>query len=123
MKTTAMHIHLKDIQIYAYHGVLPQERIIGSFFYININIKTDFSLAAQTDQIKDTINYADLYEVIKHEMMIPSQLLEHVCQRIAERLFHNYPTIEEIDIELNKENPPIIGAYGKSIGVSAHYIR
>lgn len=123
MKTTAMHIHLKDIQIYAYHGVLPQERIIGSFFYININIKTDFSLAAQTDQIKDTINYADLYEIVKHEMRIPSQLLEHVCQRIAERLFHYYPTIEEIDIELNKENPPIIGAYGKNIGVSAHYIR
>ena len=81
MKTTAMHIHLKDIQIYAYHGVLPQERIIGSFFYININIKTDFSLAAQTDQIKDTINYADLYEVIKHEMMIPSQLLEHLWEK------------------------------------------
>lgn len=118
-----MYIHLKGIQIYAYHGVLPQENIIGSYFHINLSIKTDFSHAAQTDQIEDTINYADLYETIKDEMKISSQLLEHVCERIARRLFNDFPSIEEIDIELNKDNPPISGTCGKSIGVTVHYLR
>ena len=123
MKATEMLIHLKGIQTYAYHGALPQERIVGSFFYTNLSIKTNFSPAAQTDPLEHTINYGNIYEIVKHEMDIPSQLLEHVCKRISERLFQEYPSIEEINIELFKENPPINGIYGKSIGVSIHYIR
>jgi dihydroneopterin aldolase len=53
-------------------------------------------------------------------MAIPSKLLEHVCQRIASRIFKDYPAIETIDICLYKENPPM-GACAKRIGVEAHY--
>jgi dihydroneopterin aldolase len=122
MKATSMHIHLKGLQFYAYHGVLPQERQTGSYFYINLSIKTDFSQASQTDNLEGTISYADIFEAIKSEMNIPSSLLEHVCERISKRLFNDFPTIEEINIELNKENPPM-GACVKSVGVSAHYLK
>ena len=43
----------------------------------------------------------------KRSYETPSRLLEHVCERIAERLFHDFPVIEEIDIRLYKENPPM----------------
>jgi dihydroneopterin aldolase len=122
MKATSMHIHLKGLQLYAYHGVLPQERQTGSYFYINLSIKTDFSQASQTDNLEGTISYADIFEAVKSEMSTPSSLLEHVCERISKRLFNDFPTIEEINIELNKENPPM-GACVKSVGVSAHYLK
>ena len=117
-----MHIHMKGLQFYAYHGVLPQERETGSYFYINLSIKTDFSQASQTDHLEGTISYADIYEAVKDEMSTPSSLLAHVCERISKRLFNDFPTIEEINIELNKENPPM-GACVKSVGVSAHYLK
>lgn len=55
-------------------------------------------------------------------MKTPSRLLEHVCERIAERLFHDFPVIEEIDIRLYKENPPM-GADCQKVGVAVHYDR
>lgn len=122
MKATDMYIQMKGIQLYAFHGVNPQENRVGANFYIDLSLKTNFSRAAQTDDLKETVSYADVYQVVKEEMKIPSQLLEHICERIAHKLFQNFPSIEEIDISLTKENPPM-GACGKSIGVSVHYIR
>lgn len=122
MRATDMYIQMKGIQLYAFHGVSPQETSVGANFHIDLSLKTNFSRAAQTDDLKDTVSYADVYQSIKEEMKIPSKLLEHVCERIAYRLFYDFPTVEEIDISLAKENPPM-GACGISIGISAHYTR
>ena len=122
MKTTDMYIHLKGIRLYAYHGVDPQETAVGAYFLVNLKLKTDFSRAAQTDDLSVTVSYADIYQAIKDEMQVPSQLLEHVCQRIAQRIFNDFPTIEELDIKLFKENPPM-GAQAERVGVEMHCIR
>lgn len=120
MKATQMYLLLEGVKIYAYHGVLPQENTVGSYYYINLKLKTNFETAAQTDNLKDTISYADIYTKVQEEMKIPSKLLEHVCKRIALRLFNDFPSIEELDIELYKENPPM-NACADKIGVSVHY--
>ena len=122
MQTTDMYIRLEGMKFYAYHGVLPQENLVGANYYIDLKLKTDFSRAAETDELEGTVNYADIHAVVKEEMQITSQLLEHVCQRIARRIFHDFPSIETIDISLFKENPPM-GACAQRIGVEAHYIR
>ena len=122
MKTTDMYIHLKGIRLYAYHGVDPQETAVGAYFLVNLKLKTDFSRAAQTDDLSGTVSYADIYQAIKDEMQVPSQLLEHVCQRMAQRIFNDFPTIEELDIKLFKENPPM-GAQAERVGVEMHCIR
>ena len=122
MKTTDMYIHLKGIRLYAYHGVDPQETAVGAYFLIDLKLKTDFSRAAQTDDLSGTVSYADIYQAIKDEMQVPSQLLEHVCQRMAQRIFNDFPTIEELNIKLFKENPPM-GAQAERIGVEMHCIR
>ena len=93
-----MYIQMKGIQLYAFHGVDPQENQVGAYFYIDLKLKTDFTRAAVTDELEGTVSYADVYERVKEEMKIPSKLLEHVCQRIACRLFADFPGIEEIDI-------------------------
>ena len=122
MKTTDMYIHLKGIRLYAYHGVDPQETAVGAYFRIDLKLKTDFSSAAPTDDLSGTVSYADIYQAIKDEMQVPSQLLEHVCQRMAQRIFNDFPTIEELDIKLFKENPPM-GAQAERVGVEMHCIR
>ena len=122
MKATDMYIRLEGMKFYAFHGVLPQENLVGAYYDVDLKLKTDFTRASETDELGGTINYADIHAAVKEEMAIPSKLLEHVCQRIARRLFHEFPTIETIDIRLSKENPPM-GACAKSIGVEVHYIR
>jgi dihydroneopterin aldolase len=122
MQITDMYIRMEGMKFYAFHGVLPQENLVGANFYIDLKLKTDFTRAAETDELADTVSYADIHTVVKEEMKIPSKLLEHVCQRIARRLFHDFPTIETIDISLFKENPPM-GACAKRVGVEASYRR
>lgn len=117
-----MYIQMKGIQLYAFHGVDPQENTVGAYFYLDLKLKTDFTLAAETDRLEGTVSYADIYASVKDEMSTPSQLLEHVCRRIAQRLFHDFPTIEEVKIRLNKENPPM-GACARSVGVEAYFVR
>ena len=122
MQATDMYIRLEGLKIYAYHGVLPQENLVGAYYYIDLKLKTDFTHAAETDELEGTVSYADIFAVVKEEMAITSKLLEHVCQRIASRIFKDFPTIVAIDIRLSKENPPM-GACAKSVGVEAHYVR
>jgi dihydroneopterin aldolase len=122
MQTTDMYIRLEGMNFYAFHGVLPQENLVGANYYIDLRLKTDFTCAAETDELEGTVSYADIHAVIKKEMQTSSKLLEHVCQRIASRLFKDFPTIESIDIALYKENPPM-GACAQRIGVEASYRR
>ncbi len=112
-----MYIHLKGLKLYAFHGVLPQENRVGAEYTVNLRLKTDFSRAAQTDCLERTVNYAEVFEAVKQEMQISSQLLEHVAYRIANRLLHDFPAIEEVDVELYKQNPPM-GADCEQVGIS-----
>ena len=111
-----MYIHLKGLKLYAFHGVLPQENRVGAEYTVNLRLKTDFSRAAQTDCLEG-INYAEVFEAVKQEIQISSQLLEHVAYRIANRLLHDFPAIEEVDVELYKQNPPM-GADCEQVGIS-----
>ena len=122
MKATDMYIRMEGMKFYAFHGVLPQENLVGAYFYIDLRLKTDFTHAAQTDELKETVSYADIHSVVQEEMKTTSKLLEHVCQRIASRIFHDFNTIESIEISLFKENPPM-GACAQRVGVEAHYLR
>lgn len=108
-------IILKGVRIYAYHGVLEQERRIGAYFTIDIKLETDFSRAMETDNLAGTISYADVYEVVRQEMAIPSKLLEHVAGRIINALRQRY-IFNKVYIRIMKENPPM-GADIEGAGV------
>ena len=99
-------IYLKNARFHAYHGVLPQERTVGNNYVVNLVVDYDFTEAMETDELSATINYAELYEIIKEEMAIPSKLLEHVAGRIGKRLFSEYSAIRQIQLAITKENPP-----------------
>ena len=107
MKAEEMYISLDKLKFYARHGVDPQETVVGSYFYIDLKLKVDFSRAMETDDLAYTVSYADVFEAVKSEIGTPSKLLEYVCGRIVKRIFNDFPTVEEIHIRLGKENPPM----------------
>ena len=102
-------ITLQAMKFYAYHGVLEQERRVGNTFVVDLTLTAPLEKAVQSDQLEDTINYAEVYELTKQEMNIPSQLLEHVAGRICRALRHHFPQIEQIEIRISKLNPPFGG--------------
>lgn len=116
------YIFLEQLKFYAYHGVGEQETRIGNEFTIDLRLKVDISAALLTDEVGDTVSYADVFEALKEEMDIPSKLLEHVAGRLVKRLFHDFPTVEAIDLKLAKRNPPM-GADILHAGIELHCVR
>lgn len=116
------YILLENIRFFAYHGVAPQETTVGNEFVVSLRLKTDIARAMESDDVADTVNYAEIHQAVKEEMDIPSKLLEHVAGRIVRRLFNDFPTIESIDLKLSKRNPPM-GADIETAGVEVHIER
>lgn len=106
MKT---YIELKKIKFYAFHGVMTQEQKVGNIFEVSLRIAFPFEKALESDDLNDTISYADLYELVKAEMMVPSKLLEHLAGRIIRSIHKSYPEIKSGFIKITKCTPPIPG--------------
>ena len=100
-------IVLKNLRFFAHHGVLSQEKIIGHSFVVSLKIDCDFMVAASTDNVKDTIDYGEIFSIVKEEMNVRSKLMEHLAQRIVSSLFMRFPMINKIVVSVLKENPPI----------------
>lgn len=109
MQITDYNIELRNIHLYAHHGVLEQERITGAWFTIDLSLKLDDHECAYNDSIEATVSYADVYEIICNEMGIASNLLEDVCRRIMEKIFDTFKTVTNISITLAKDTPPMGG--------------
>ena len=109
MKIEAMKITLHEMRFYAYHGVFPQEQRVGNQFVVELTFWVDVAGSVRSDELEETISYADVYEVVKAEMAIPSQLLEHVVGRISRRLFEEFPRLSRLSLTLSKRNPPFPG--------------
>jgi len=122
MRITSSYISLRNIRFHAFHGVMPQERRVGGDFLVNLRVGYPLEQAVQSDEVGDTLNYATLYEVVKTEMMQPSNLLEHVAGRIAEAIVERFPQVTSIDLALTKQNPPM-GADCDGAGVEIHFIK
>ena len=102
-------IGLRSIHLFAHHGVMQQEREIGAWFTIDIELTMNNGECTANDNIEETVSYADVYEVVKEEMSTPSYLLEHVCHRISRLLYEKFSQIEGIAITLSKDTPPMGG--------------
>lgn len=107
-------IVLEGIELYAYHGALDEEQVIGNKYGIDLYIHTDLKKAAQSDNLLDTINYFTAYQIISEEMKIKSRLLENVAYRILKRIKNQFPEIDKTTIHISKFNPPVGGVVAKS---------
>ena len=116
-------IFLEDVKIYAYHGVLPEENIIGTYYILNVEIHTDLWDAAVSDNLDDTISYADINEIIHNEMKVKSKLLEHVAGRIITKISEKFNQISYIKLRITKTSPPMKGEMkGASIELEKSFL-
>ena len=112
MKT---RIELSNLRFYAHHGMLPHETAVGNEFIVNLMLEADLSAACVTDNVDDTINYADVFDLVKTEMQISSKLLEHVAGRIFRKLKEMYPQLSAITVSVAKMHPPVDGEMEKAV--------
>lgn len=120
MKITEYKINLHDIHLYAYHGVMPQENKVGAWYTIDLTVTVGNISCISDDDIESTVNYAEIYDIVCGEMKISSRLLENVCGRILSRLFDEFATINEIEITLSKDTPPMGGdRLGSAVKIKA----
>ena len=102
-------IRVEDIRCYAYHGCMDEEALIGTDYSVNVEVNTDLSASAQSDNLLDTVDYVAISMIVQEEMAIRSKLIEHVAKRILDRLMIELPTVERSKVVVVKHKAPIQG--------------
>ena len=123
MKNMTSQIELKEMHFYAHHGVAEQETKVGNQFVVNLRLTAPLEQAIQTDNLIYTINYAEVFELVKEEMRIPSKLLEHVAGRILDKLHETFPQLTAVWLKVEKLNPPFGGdVYSAAVILNEEFV-
>jgi dihydroneopterin aldolase len=107
-------IEIENMEFFAHHGCYEEERIKGNTFLVTLRIETDMTQASESDNIIDAVNYHTAYNIVRDEMMIPSNLLENVCYRILNALHDKMSDIKKATIKVSKLNPVMGGKIEKT---------
>ena len=102
-------IELEGMEFKAYHGCLEQEKVRGNSFTVDFRGELDLSAAAESDNLNDTLNYGEIYDLVAEEMSIPSELLENVTGRIVREIERRFPQLVKFSVRVAKKRPPVDG--------------
>lgn len=102
-------ISIEGMEFHAYHGCFEEEQLIGNTFMVDVHMETDTASAERSDNLEETVNYADVFQLVKEQMAINSKLLEHVGRRIMDVILEKYPQVDIIELKISKLNPPVGG--------------
>lgn len=106
-------IIIKDLRIYAFHGVNIDEKEKGQPFELDITCHVDLSLPGRTDMVDDTVSYAQIVKLVKTLMLAEKyDLIEKTAQVVADGILEKYPTIQCVDVLLKKPRAPILADFG-----------
>lgn len=105
-------IYVNQMEFYGYHGVFPEETKLGQRFVVDVIVETDLSKAGHSDHLEDSINYGEIFEVVKEIVEgKPFKLLEAIAEKITDELLVRFSTIQSCTVKVIKPNPPIPGNY------------
>jgi len=104
-------IELNKLVFFSFHGLYEEEKKVGCEFIVDLFAKYT-SDKKTISSIDETVNYTTLYEIVKTEMNRSRDLLETIACSIAEESMKSLPQIKEIEIRIEKKNPPIVGFTG-----------
>lgn len=103
-------IAVEGLQFYSHHGYYKEEQVLGGKYTVDIYMTLNIDEAAATDDLKKTINYEEVYRLTKAEMEVHARLIEHVCQRILNKIKLKYPDLTSLKVRVSKYNPPLKGS-------------
>ncbi len=102
-------ISIEGMEFFAYHGCFPEENIIGTRFVLDLYLETNTNEAEVSDELSKTVNYMEVYQIVKKQMAIKSNLLEHVGRRIIDEVKACFPQVAQVEVKVKKMNPPLGG--------------
>ena len=106
-------IIVRDLKIFAYHGVNPEEKANGQLFILDIDAGVDISAPCKSDNVEDTVNYAEMiYEATRVFTSQKDDLIERAAERVAQGLFEKFEAIKTLRILLKKPDAPIEADFG-----------
>ncbi|MEC0247146.1 dihydroneopterin aldolase [Paenibacillus chitinolyticus] len=98
---------LTRMEFYGYHGVFAEENKLGQRFYVDAELHMPLDKPGRTDNIEDSINYAEAYAVIKEVVEKRTfKLIEALAEQVASSLLETYTSIEEVTVRVIKPHPP-----------------
>ena len=106
-------ITLSGMEFFSHHGYYDDEITRGNKFVVDLEIELDTSRPAASDELEEALNYELIDELVKAEMAVRSNLLEHAAQRMANKIKHEFPEIDKVALTLAKFNPPLKGIVQK----------
>jgi len=100
-------MRLSRMQFFGYHGVFPEENKLGQRFYVDLELSLDLSKAGQTDDLEQTVNYAEVYERVKRIVEgKPFRLIEALAENVASDVLHQYTSVNDVTVRVVKPHPP-----------------
>ena len=116
-------IILEGMQFYGYHGVNPEERVLGQRYVVDLTADLDLTVAGESDRLEDTVSYSHIYRTVRAVIEgDPHNLLESAAQSIATRVLNEFP-VEAVTVTVKKPNPPVRGSSIESAAVRIHRAR
>ena len=104
-------IKLEGMVFYGLHGVDPAEKALGQRFTVDVALQRNLRKPGRSDDLHDTINYAQVYRIARQVMEGPSKnLIEALAEEIAQRIAESCPEIETIRVRVRKPEVPIKGS-------------
>ena len=115
--TTVNKLIIKDLKIYAYHGDLPEEKVLGQFFLLDfVFYLNDFEYEME-EKIENTVNYVELIRCVKKEFTGRKfNLIETAANYLCDCILEEFPKISKIELTLKKTSPPV-DAFFSYVGV------
>ena len=111
-------IILKGMIFYGYHGVNPEERLVGQKFVVDVTVECSLLKPSLSDMVCDTVSYSDLFKTVKSIVEgPPHNLLESVAKNISDSILLSYD-VESISVTIKKPDVPINGANLDYAGVT-----
>lgn len=108
-------IILRDLGFFGYHGVMPEEAVLGQRFFVDLVCGADLLEAGRSDELQHSISYAEIYDVAKAAFEEQRfKLIEAVGQRIVDRLFEAFPDIRWVQVRVKKPAAPIAMVAGEA---------
>lgn len=111
-------ISIENMEFYAFHGHYREEQIVGNKFLVDLHIETPMAEPAQSDNLKDAVNYQFAYRLLKEEMEKKSKLLENIAKRILDVIYDNFGGITKVTVKVSKMNPPMGGGRIEKVSVT-----
>ena len=101
-------IRLTGLRARGYHGVLTSERVAGQVFLVDLDLDVDITQAADTDDVEQTVNYAEVAAVVEALITgVPVYLIETLAVRIADAVLEQFSRVQGVTVTVNKPQAPI----------------